>query len=64
MNENPKYDIYYGMTVVNPAMHCEIVMPPLTWREWISALAWEAWWIFSQCFLLAASITAFRFAFS
>lgn len=60
----PAYEIYYGLTVVNPAMHCEITTPPLTWREWIHALAVETWWMFSQCFLLAASITAFRFAFS
>lgn len=53
----------YGLTVLNPAMHVQIVMPKLTWREAIHCALLEAWYVISQCLLLAGSITAFQIAF-
>lgn len=63
MTDRPTLETHYGLTICNPTFAVKIYMPPLTWREAVSAGLWEAWYIFSQSFLLAASVTSFAWGF-
>lgn len=56
-------DVFYGLAVVNPTYAAKIVMPPLTWREALRAMAREVWFVTTQAALFAGSVTAFAVAF-
>ena len=59
-----KIVVHYGMTIINPSLHCKITEgPPPTFLELVQCALYEFWSLAVPSFWLACSITAFRWAF-
>src|SRR5258706_6942825 len=59
----PKFDCLYGLKICNPEFAVKISMPKLSWLDVFRYAARDFLFLVSQAFLLALSITCFRFAF-
>ena len=60
---NVKIEAMYGLKVCRPEMLAKLdFCPPPTFLEVLRGLLAEAWFLFTQSLLFAASFTAFAFA--